>query len=594
MTEERTENQNANNITNVNVNQGNLKLKIYMDGVQAEQAEHDEKQENHGSSVNIFETYIKKAVEYFSMKKTLLYEHQPHSFYELYVCNNLAYYSSQISGFRGRRQKKLINDATPNSLEEVSKYTLIAGTGGIGKSMFLTHIFLSSAQEYAETQKLPIFATLKDYRDKTQGLADFLLKSVKAFTPKISMHDLIEKLEAGKVFVMLDGLDELQSSLQEKFNLDLDDFIKAYPDNSIIITSRPTSPFVSYVRFSVLKIEPLTKKQAIQLISKLNYWNEQAKSDFLTALDKNLYRTHQEFASNPLLLTIMLMTYTTFGEVPAKIHVFYAKAYETMARLHDATKGSYQRPFNTKLTPEELAKLFASFCARTYLKEKIEFTSEEFASYMDKILSKNSITKNKSVTSRDFLLDLTNNLCIMYREGNTYYFIHRSFQEYFAALYFAFDYDENLKKVGDFFENTLKYSFTDRTFDMLYDMIPEKIERYIFLPYLEKLITYCEEAEEVEESAEEAEASNCYWRFLEKCYPKAYYMRRNGNIRSLRFETESFLYEKIVEANGLKANPIIRDASRRMLERFGKDWLETYPVNGENNEDFTRVRVCSH
>ena len=217
MTEERTENQNANNITNVNVNQGNLKLKIYMDGVQAEQAEHDEKQENHGSSVNIFETYIKKAVEYFSMKKTLLYEHQPHSFYELYVCNNLAYYSSQISGFRGRRQKKLINDATPNSLEEVSKYTLIAGTGGIGKSMFLTHIFLSSAQEYAETQKLPIFATLKDYRDKTQGLADFLLKSVKAFTPKISMHDLIEKLEAGKVFVC--WTDSMSFNLHYKKNL---------------------------------------------------------------------------------------------------------------------------------------------------------------------------------------------------------------------------------------------------------------------------------------------------------------------------------------------------------------------------------------
>ena len=118
---------------------------------------------------------------------------------------------------------------------------------------------------------------------------------------------------------MLDGLDELQSSLYEKFNSDLEDFIKAYAGNSVIITSRPTNSFVSYSSFSVFSIDPLTKSQAIQLVKKLKYWDEQAKSDFLRALERNLYRTHKEFASNPLLLTIMLMTYTTFGEVPAKI-----------------------------------------------------------------------------------------------------------------------------------------------------------------------------------------------------------------------------------------------------------------------------------
>lgn len=383
------------------------------------------------------------------------------------------------------------------------------------------------------------------------------------------MADLIRKLESEEVFLMLDGFDELQSSLREKFNADLDEFIKAYSGNSVIITSRPVDSFVSYAKFSVFKIEPLTKQQTIRLISKLSYWNEQAKSDFLRALDRNLYRTHKEFASNPLLLTIMLMTYTTFGEVPAKIHVFYAKAYETMARLHDATKGSYQRPFNTQLTPEELAKLFAEFCARTYLKERIEFTNEEFAFYMDKIINKNSVAKAKSVTSRNFLLDLTNNLCIMYREGEKYYFIHRSFQEYFAALYFAFDYDENLKKVGYFFENTAKYSSTDSTFDMLYDMIPEKIERYIFLPYLEELLKECEGLSETEG----------YWKFCEKSYPHAFYHQRNFDICTLRFETESFLYEKLLQVHGLRANPAIRDSrdsQDRTLKKFADDWRETY------------------
>ena len=91
------------------------------------------------------------------------------------------------------------------------------------------------------------------------------------------------------------------------------------------------------------------------------------------------------------------------------------------------------------------------------------------------------------VNSARFLDDLKDNLCIMYKEGEKYYFIHRSFQEYFAAVYFAYDYDDNLGQVGKFFDESGHRSRSDRTFDMLYDMIPEKVERFIFLPFLTEL-----------------------------------------------------------------------------------------------------------
>ena len=106
---------------------------------------------------------------------------------------------------------------------------------------------------------------------------------------------------------------------------------------------------------------------------------------------------------------------------------------------------------------------------------------------MKKVL-KDTLAEKTGVTPRDFLLDLTDNLCIMYHEGEKYYFIHRSFQEYFAAVHFASGYDAKLQKVGNFFEKMQHRSYTDRTFEMLYDMIPEKVERYIFFPYLKNLI----------------------------------------------------------------------------------------------------------
>lgn len=96
--------------------------------------------------------------------------------------------------------------------------------------------------------------------------------------------------------------------------------------------------------------------------------------------------SHKQFASNPLLLTIMLMTYTSYGEVPAKRHIFYSKAYETMARLHDASKGAYVRPMHTQLSPEDFAVYFSEFCARTYKAEILEFDERIFSEYMEKVI----------------------------------------------------------------------------------------------------------------------------------------------------------------------------------------------------------------
>jgi len=299
------------------------------------------------------------------------------------------------------------------------------------------------------------------------------------------------------------------------------------------MTSRPIyDSFVSFSKFSVFDIKPLTKPQALELVGKLEFWDDIAKNNFMKALDSKLYSSHWEFASNPLLLTIMLMTYSAFGEVPAKMHVFYSKAYETMARLHDASKGSFKRPLHTNLTPEEFSKYFAEFCARTYRDEILEFDERSFTAYMTKVL-RGSSAESKEITPHDFLLDLTDNLCIMYREGSTYYFIHRSFQEYFAAVHFSSEYDAKLTRIGNFFEGMKNRNYTDKTFDMMYDMIPDKVERFIFLPFLDKLLTgYSQKGEEE------------YWEFLEDQYPYLNY--EEGEIGdSYLLSPQSFLYKTI-------------------------------------------------
>lgn len=519
-----------------------------------------------------FQTFLDKATEFLSEKKTILYAESPRPFYSIYVCNNLRPPRIRAAGVR---EPDDIENATVKKLEKESKYIIIEGTGGIGKSMFLTHLFLNSAEEYKTTDRVPVLASLKDYKADTLNMVAFIHKAITEYDSEITMGQVVDKLQNKNLILLLDGLDEIPRHLRESFETDLGAFIKSYPGNTIFVTSRPINDFISFSKFSIFEIRPLNKRQALALVEKLEFWNNEAKTNFMADLDRTLFSSHYQFASNPLLLTIMLMTYTSYGEVPEKMHVFYSKAYETMARLHDATKGSFKRPLNTGLTPEEFATYFSQFCARTYYLELLDFTEKSFATHMDKVIRDLRGDSDKKLLSVDFLRDLVENLCIMYYEGGEYHFIHRSFQEYFAAVYFA-DNEEDLPKVGEFFDGPSHKAYSDRTFDMLYDMVYEKVDRNLFLPYLEKLFSECESQDQEEE----------YWNFLEKLYPIMYHSE--GEVGDgYDTEPESFTYRMIILKKKLLENDRLDETKwpKEIKEWPEIEWVWAYK-NFLHNYDF--------
>ena len=502
-----------------------------------------------GEKIEPFETYLQKAIEHYSVKPTLINREQPQQFYDIYVCADLVRNAAYIAGTTAPDKDRRIKEATLAKLKKVSKHIVIEGTGGIGKSMFLTHLFLTSAQQHKDGNgRVPVFVTLKDYNENTSGFMELVWQSIRTFDPMVELKDVIQSCDENNIDLLLDGLDEIPTTLRESFYKDMEAFIKCYPGIVIVLSSRPVHTPFPYGRFSTYEIEELSLDQASELIRKIHFWDEVSKAKFLQALKTGLYYSHRQFASNPLLLTIMLMTYAYFGTSFDDMHVFYAKAYETMARLHDQTKGSYQRPLHTKLSPEDFAVFFSQFCARTYTAEVFEFTELTFATYMNKVIKKVA-PSNSDLSPRDFALDLTDNLCLMYHEGEKYYFIHRSFQEYFAAVYFATDFETKLESVGNFFEKLHHRSYSDHTFDMLYGMIPQKVERNIFLPYLKSLISEC--ASETEENAEEEDRPQAeYWAFLERQYPFLYY--EQGEVGESNINSpESFIYSKIREKKNL-------------------------------------------
>lgn len=487
---------------------------------------------------NDFQLYLSKAYDKYSKIKTLLYTEQPRPFYDFYVCNDII----QIIHISRReyKQKRYCN-ATAQMLSDCSNFIIISGNGGLGKSMMLRHFMLQSIEHYKEFGKLPIFIPLKEYDENANNLLTYVYERFTSLDGRLKLPEFEKLLLSGKIILLFDGLDEISTNHMQKFERALDAFADRYVDNMFIISSRPfasSNSFVALNRSTVLHLQSFNKDKALELIDKLDFRADEPniKNNFRKELDNRLYYTHMGFTENPLLLTIMLMTYEQFAEIPSKMHVFYHEAYVALSQKHDAGKGGYKRVLHTGLTADIFAEYFAEFCAQTYNDDKFDITDIEFKHYFDRL----NIHKKygKKISSDDFLHDLTIGMCLMYYESGKYHFIHRSFQEYFCAVFFAKQKDRNLYVISQrVFEDKHYKSSRDSTFNMLYDMIPEKMEEYVFVPYLEGLFAECDR-------------QNKYWTFLAKLYPYINY--DYGDVAdSSSNDPKSFIYDFIVKINKL-------------------------------------------
>ena len=459
----------------------------------------NESVEDDGYVMPDYSEYIDRLEKRYSTLKTLLYCDSNKPFYSFYVCNHVSVNIHHLIQMEDREAlyrihhiDNAVDEATPEKLRHYSKRLILTGSGGLGKSMMMRHLLLSATKTYTSEKRLPVFIPLKDY-DSGKSLFEHAYKCIRNICDGITEQQFAEALEHGRVILLLDGLDEIRPEMTDKYAEELLAFVEQFPRNMFIMSSRPYDAFSNFPSFMVLRLHPFSQQQAIQLIDKLEFRPDepQIKEKFKTLLKNTLFKTHQEFAENPLLLTIMLMTFEQFAEVPSKMYVFYREAYITLSQKHDASKGAYKRTLRTGMTSERFADYFAEFCARTYRDSKFEMSAEEIAQYFND-LKERKRGNDPEMTADDFIYDLRHNLCLLYHEGGKYHFSHRSFQEYFCALYFSKQKDRTLSGIGDFFEKREVTMRDDKTFGMLYDMIPEKVEEYIFEPRLRELFDACD------------------------------------------------------------------------------------------------------
>jgi len=416
-----------------------------------------------------YKQYLKKSFDKYSTIKTIIHNTQPMYLYDLFVCSNLTI------------NQRPVDASNIENLINISRYLILRGSGGFGKSTMMKHFFLNAINN---RKRIPVYIELKDISNCDIALVDYIYFSMRKLGFKIDRKYFEYALSGDSFVFLLDGYDEISGDKAETVFHEINDMCDQFSDNVYIISSRPIETFVSFQRFSIIDTQPLSISQAVELISKIDY-DASTKARFLKELQDNLFRSHQSFASNPLLLNIMLLTYHNYAEIPSKRHIFYEYAYETLFSKHDATKGGYRRQMKTALAINQFKDIFSEFCFLQFLNGKVDFEIDE----INRFFEKESIAKY-GINVSDFIWDLEKAVCLIQKDGTKYKFIHRSFQEYFSACYIK-DLDDNmLERVGGYLVSKQSKLHPVSVLDMLYDMIQARFEYRIIIPYLRKMEEY--------------------------------------------------------------------------------------------------------
>jgi hypothetical protein len=415
-----------------------------------------------------FKSYLDTAIKKYSYVKTILHKLTPAYIYDVYVNTNL------------KIEDQYLSTEDINEIFEISRSTLITGTGGCGKSTLLKHLFLNSLEK---CNCIPIYIELNNVKNysKEFNLMNYIFYSLKAMNFELEEEYLEYAFANCNILLILDGFDEVDDTKVESVTNDILALSTKYENLYTIVSSRPTEKsFTSWTNFSEMCVMPMDKQQSLDLISKVKY-DKIVKNNFMQDLENRLYDQFMSFASNPLLLTIMLITYTDYAEIPDKIHLFYEEAFEVLYRKHDANKeGVFIRVFKTNLSKDQFVKILACISLISYYENHYSFRKNEITSYIERAKKLTKIEFN----SEDYLADLIQSVCIMQLDGLTYTYTHRSFQEYFTAFYILSCSStvqiKLLKKLP------CRY-VSDNVLSLLFDMNKDMLEENLIIPVLTDL-----------------------------------------------------------------------------------------------------------
>jgi len=307
---------------------------------------------------------------------------------------------------------------------------LILGEAGTGKSTLLirmAYLMAKGGVTSRTSYKIPLYARAIELAENNDlGVLEICSGAVKRLT-NVPLQPFLESdLEEGRVYLLIDGLDEVSSDLgRSQVMTRINAVIERYPRLSVAITTRPYASIdriagiEKYIRY---RISPISLLDAQKIVSQIRGPSVAAGS--LETLRK-LDAVHG-MALNPLFVTVFgLLADTQKKDLPANITELFSKFTELMLGRWDTNKGLEQQ-YQSKVKEDLVSK----FSFGLHKARRTRFSRSEFEIFAAARLEELNLSSNLQV-----IVSETIDRSGLFRgDHNNLEFRHHLIQEYFAGL----------------------------------------------------------------------------------------------------------------------------------------------------------------
>lgn len=372
------------------------------------------------------------------LDKSLRNAYQRHSYFTSLVFKNeqkkLDDYYLPLTLLKHPDNEPHLINKFPDDLFTKYQRMLIVDTAGMGKSTISKFIFLSCVRENAS---IPILVELRKL-SKEKDIIDFIIDNTENIAGETQRDLIISLVNAGRFVFLFDGYDEISDIDRPDVIKNISEFISAAPDNWYMMTSRDEGSLSAFPNFQRFTIKPLDKNEAYQLLRLYDSSSHCAEA-LIEKLEDGTNANVHEFLTNPLLTSLLYKSFEFKRSIPIRKHIFYRQVFEALFETHDLMKEDYQRGKRSGLDIDQFDEFLRYFSFLTYKDGKFEYTKNELLFYIEKA---KQLTANTCTISSNVVHDLTHGVPLMTEEGNYLRWVHRSMQEYFAALWVCRDSKE--------------------------------------------------------------------------------------------------------------------------------------------------------
>ncbi|MEP2508893.1 MAG: NACHT domain-containing protein [Reichenbachiella sp.] len=419
---------------------------------------------------------------YFS--KTLLHRSEPKCLTEFYQPLFIRRYTDHD------HSEKRISTSSAKRLLNKWNYITIIGNAGSGKSTIIKYLYTNC---FKEQYKIPIKIELRYLNEFDGSISEYIYDQIFHFH-KLGFSDrIIDRLLSSDSFAFFfDGYDELNSNIKAKTTKDIDSFVQKFPNNKYVITSRPYTSIDLLPLFSNFEVCDLDENEIAAFVKKQIPKEEiELAEKIIKAINKSENRSYQSFLSNPLLLSMFILTFQSFSDIPQKRSEFYDQVFDTLFSIHDSvSKLAFVRERLSGLAKDQFEEILQLFSFLSFFEEKFVFSSNYLTDKLETIKSKKS---NIEFNNEKLIDDLQVAIGILNKEGIDYTFPHRSLQEYFASLYITKLGQDNKRTLYDKLNREIQANPStllsrEHFFLLLVEMDYNNICQYVSIPTIERIL----------------------------------------------------------------------------------------------------------